>query len=115
VTAGALDFDVTVVLTAVANAVTEAWRRRFDDWLKVVAFSRHSAHQLNDKGNEAGALTTLGNALAEVRRIEEAIARHEQDIAICRETGDWYGEGQTLDNLGNAYQEMGESGRAAAC
>jgi tetratricopeptide (TPR) repeat protein len=50
-----------------------------------------------------------------VRRFEEAIACHEQDIAICRETGDRYGEGQTLDNLGNAYQEMGESGRAAAC
>jgi tetratricopeptide (TPR) repeat protein len=50
-----------------------------------------------------------------VRRFEEAIAYYEQDLAICRETGDRYGEGQTLDNLGTAYQEMMQSGRAAVC
>lgn len=32
--------------------------------------------------------------------------RHERGIAICRETGDRHGEGQTLDNLASAYQEM---------
>jgi len=51
----------------------------------------------------------------EVRRFEEAIACYEQDIAICREAGDRYGEGQTLGNLGRAYQEMRQPGRAAAC
>jgi tetratricopeptide (TPR) repeat protein len=50
-----------------------------------------------------------------VRRFEEAIACYEQDIAICRETGDRYGEGQTLEYLGGAYREVRQPGRAAAC
>jgi hypothetical protein len=29
----------------------------------------------------------------------------QQDIAICREIGDRYGEGQTLDNLGNDHDQ----------
>ena len=53
--------------------------------------------------------------LGEVRRFEEAIACYEQDIAICRETGDRYGEGQTRDNLAGAEREMKQPGRATAC
>jgi hypothetical protein len=48
------------------------------------------------------ALNNLGLALVELRRFEEAIARYEQDIAICRETEDRQGEGMTLNNLGTA-------------
>ncbi|MGD0705749.1 MAG: tetratricopeptide repeat protein [Trebonia sp.] len=92
-----------------------AWRRRFDDWLTVTAISRDSARQLNQKGNEAAALTNLGLALGEVRRFEEAISACQDAAAICREAGDRPGQGQTLDNLGGAYQEMGEPARAAAC
>ena len=43
------------------------------------------------------------------------IARYEQSLATKRETADRYGEGQTLDNLGIAYQEMEQPARAAAC
>jgi tetratricopeptide (TPR) repeat protein len=50
-----------------------------------------------------------------VRRFEDAISADRDAAAIYRETGDRYGEGQTLDNLGIAYQEMRQPGRAAAC
>jgi hypothetical protein len=34
---------------------------------------------------------------------------------LYRETGDRHGEGQTLNNLGNAYQAMRQSARAVEC
>ena len=82
------------------------WRRRFDDWLAVIAVSRDSARQLNDKGGEAAALTTLGNALLEVRRFEEAVSAHQAAAAIYREAGHRHGEGMALNNLGLALQEV---------
>ena len=82
------------------------WRRRFDDWLIVLAVSSRSARQLNDKVNEAGALTSLGVALREVRRFEEAVSAHQDAVAIYRETGDRHGEGMALNNLGTALREV---------
>jgi tetratricopeptide (TPR) repeat protein len=83
-----------------------AWRRRFDDRLAVLAVSRDSARQLNDKGNEAVALTSLGNALVEVRRFEEAIGAHQDAAAIFWETGDRHREGAALSNLGIALRNV---------
>jgi tetratricopeptide (TPR) repeat protein len=83
-----------------------AWRRRFDDLLAVLAVSRDSARQLNDKGNEAAALNGLGNALHEVRRFEEAISAHQDAVAIFRETGARHGEGIALNNLGLALRAV---------
>jgi tetratricopeptide (TPR) repeat protein len=91
------------------------WRRRFDDWLTVLAVSCDSARQLNDKGNEAGALTSLGNALGEVRRFEEAVSAHQDAAAIYRETGDRHREGAALNNLGNALQEVRRFEEALSC
>ena len=83
-----------------------AWRRRFDDLLTVIAVSRDSACQLNNKRSEAAALTNLGIALQEVRRFEEAITAHQDAAAIYRETGDRHGEGMALNNLGIALREV---------
>jgi tetratricopeptide (TPR) repeat protein len=82
------------------------WRRRFDDWLAVLAVSRDSAHQLNNKRNEAAALTDLGIALREVRRFDEAIAACQDAAVIYREAGDWHGVGMALNNLGTALTEV---------
>jgi len=79
------------------------WRRRFDDSLSVLAVSRDSARRLNDKRNEAAALSNLGVALAQVRRFEEAVSSHQDAVAIFRETGDRYWEGIALGNL-DRYQ-----------
>jgi hypothetical protein len=35
----------------------------------------------------------------EVGRFEEAITAHQDEAAICRETGDEYGEGRALNNI----------------
>ena len=39
-------------------------------------------------------------------RPEEAIRAFREDLAICRETGDRYGEGVTLENLALALQQV---------
>jgi tetratricopeptide (TPR) repeat protein len=48
-------------------------------------------------------------------RLEETVGCYQQSLAIFRETGDRYDEGQTLDNLGNAYRELRQPDRAAEC
>jgi Flp pilus assembly protein TadD len=60
-----------------------------------------------DKGTEAGALNSLGFALREVRRFEEAITAHQDAAAIYRETGDRHGEGAALHSLGVALRKAG--------
>ena len=82
------------------------WRRRFDDWLTVLAISRDTARRLGDQANEAAALTNPGLALREVRRFDEAITAHQDAAAIFRETGDRHGEGMALGNLGLALGEV---------
>jgi tetratricopeptide (TPR) repeat protein len=79
-----------------------SWRRRFDDWLAVLEISLDAARALNDRRNEATALTSLGLALVEVRRFDEAITALQNAAAIYRETGDRYREGSALNNLREA-------------
>jgi hypothetical protein len=50
---------------------------------------------------------SLGLALVEVGRVEEAISAHREGLAIYRETGDRHGEGASLNNLGLALAEAG--------
>lgn len=80
------------------------WRRRFDDSLTILAISRDAAQRLNNRSEEAIALTDLGTALRQVRRFEEAITACQDAAAIYRETGDRHGEGMALGNLGFALQ-----------
>jgi tetratricopeptide (TPR) repeat protein len=80
------------------------WRRRFDDWLTILAISRDTAHRLGDRPNEAAALTSLGAALVWVRRFDEAITTLQEAVAIFRETGDRREE-HALNNLGVALRE----------
>jgi len=72
------------------------WRRRFDDCLTVLATSRDCARRQGHRAKEAAALNSLGSALAEVRRFEEAISAHQEAAAICRETGDRHHQGMAL-------------------
>ena len=44
--------------------------------------------------------------LQEVRRFEEAITALQEDLAICRETGDRHGEAVALHNIGIALRKM---------
>lgn len=47
--------------------------------------------------------------------MEEAIAYYQQALTISQETGDRYGEGHTLGNLGNAYARLGHLEEARQC
>jgi hypothetical protein len=53
--------------------------------------------------------------LRKLRPFDEAIDCYEQDIAVCRDTGDRYGAGQTLDKPRRRLLGDGQPGRAAAC
>lgn len=85
------------------------WRRRFDDWLTILAISRDTARRHGDHITEASALTNSGIALAEVRRFEEAITAHQDAAAICRETGDRHGEDMAVNNLKRAQAAKAEA------
>ena len=61
------------------------------------------------------ALNSLGNALRQVRRFDEAITAHQQAGDIYRETGDRHGEGMALGNLGLALRNTGCIAEARRC
>ena len=84
-----------------------SWRRRLDDWLAATMTARDAAHRLGERDFEAAALNSLGIALSQVGRVEEAIAVDQEAVAIFREIGDRRYEGTALGNLGNALGEVG--------
>jgi tetratricopeptide (TPR) repeat protein len=88
------------------------WRRRFDDRISTDMISRDAAHRLGDRDHEAAALSSLGAALADVGRSEEAITACQDAAAIFRETGDRHGQGEALNNLGYALADAGRSEEA---
>jgi tetratricopeptide (TPR) repeat protein len=55
---------------------------------------------------------TRADLLRRDGRVAEARAAYEEALAIAREIGDRRGEGNALGNLGNAYADLGETGRA---
>ena len=72
-----------------------------------VAAARHAG----DTSAESNALTGLGNASEQIRRLNEAITCHQQALAITREVGDRHGEGQTLNTSGASTTGCGGSRR----
>jgi tetratricopeptide (TPR) repeat protein len=58
---------------------------------------------------------TTGQGRDDKAGFEEAVDCYQQSLAIRRETGGRYGEDQTVNNLGSAYQELRQSERAAEC
>ncbi|OIV38010.1 hypothetical protein BIV57_08010 [Mangrovactinospora gilvigrisea] len=82
------------------------WRRRFDNWLAVGQVGLLAAQTAGDRSGEGLALNSLGIALREVRRFEEAVDACRQAAAIFREFGDRNGEGGALGNLGAALLRM---------
>lgn len=78
-------------------------------WLEAaVAASR----LLQDRTAEAGHLTNLGNAYAQLGNQSRAIDLHQQALDIYIETDDRSGKGDSLDNLGIAYFLSGQKNRA---
>jgi len=51
--------------------------------------------------------------LRKLQRFEEAIAWYQQAIAVSREIGERYEEGEALNGLGDAYHQLRQPDRAA--
>ncbi|WP_051022333.1 ATP-binding protein, partial [Nocardia pneumoniae] len=81
-------------------------RRYHDDWLATSELAVAAARAAGDAFAEQWCLTSLGGALVEVGRIDEARSAYEQSLRINREIGDRIGEGMALGNLGEAAREL---------
>jgi hypothetical protein len=67
------------------------------------------ARQLQDRPGEGRALTSLGGALRQVRRFDDAIAACQDAVAIYRQDGDRHGEGIALNQAQLAQNQHQDS------
>jgi len=87
---------------------------RRGNWADCVAMHRialDSARQLGSRQGEAWILNNLGTALG-VLHDAEAIPLLEQSLAIREQIGDQPGQTQALNNLADAFEELGQRERA---
>jgi DNA-binding SARP family transcriptional activator len=87
---------------------------RRGNWTDCIATHRialESARRVNNRQGEAWVLNNLGEALGRTRS-SESIGHLEQALAIRREIGDRIGEGQTANNLADAYSNLGRMDEA---
>ncbi len=87
---------------------------RRGNWTDCIATHRialESARQGNNRQGEAWVLNNLGEALGFTRE-SEGIGYLEEALAIRREIGDRIGEGQTANNLADAYANLGRMDEA---
>ncbi|MER6484764.1 tetratricopeptide repeat protein [Streptomyces virginiae] len=83
-----------------------SYRRYFDDWILLTTTVLTICREADDRHGEGQALNSLGIALAEVRRFEEAITAHARAATIHGELGDRQSEGTMLTNLGLGLAEV---------
>ncbi|MGN9760698.1 tetratricopeptide repeat protein [Streptomyces sp. SD31] len=88
------------------------WRRHFDDGLTVALAAREAAHRAVDRLLEARAEVSLGNALQEAGRAEEAIDAHTRARDLCQSVGNRHGEAIAWHSLGNALWATGQAEEA---
>ena len=75
--------------------------------LIVIEAALKAARSSGSQYDEGAWLGNLGNAYADLGRLDEAIDHYQQALAISHEIGDRRGEGTRLGNLGNAYRNLG--------
>jgi DNA-binding SARP family transcriptional activator/Tfp pilus assembly protein PilF len=118
------DSERVNVVAATRQAATDglhdmAWRlapplyilgNRRGNWGDCIAMHRialDSARQVGNRQGEAWILNNLGDALG-VLHDNEAIALLERSLAIREELEDHKGQTQALNNLADAYEELGK-------
>jgi len=87
-------------------------RRHLDDWIRVTTMARDSARRSGDRHGEATASNSLGFALFSNRRYAEAMAAHEQAIALFRQHDDPACEAAAWNNHGLALHAAGRTAAA---
>ncbi len=90
-------------------------RRHLADWITISTIGLASARRIGDRHGEAWSLHSLGDAVRDSGRPDEAIGHHRRALAIRREIGDRQGEGWTLGNLGLCYEDQRHFTRALTC
>ncbi|MGW0754462.1 tetratricopeptide repeat protein [Streptomyces sp. NPDC002587] len=80
------------------------WRRHFHQSITLQTMALEAAQELNDDYGQIRALNTLGCALREVRRVQEAVTAHRRAAGMCHAADDQFGEALALANLGNSLQ-----------
>ncbi|WP_327407068.1 tetratricopeptide repeat protein [Streptomyces sp. NBC_01288] len=88
------------------------WRRSFDDLITVCSVAREAAHRAGNRVGEAIAWTSLGIALRQMGRAEEAIDVHTRARDLYRMAGGRNGEAEAWNNLGSALREAGRTEEA---
>ncbi|MFJ9375650.1 tetratricopeptide repeat protein [Streptomyces sp. NPDC101455] len=83
------------------------WRRFFDDKITVCGIAWEVAHSAGNRVGEAGAWTSLGIALREMGRVEEAIDAHIRARDLFQAVGHHLGEAIVWNNLGSALRQAG--------
>ena len=83
------------------------WRRYFDDWIAVATAAREAAHRAGDRDGEAMAWISLGSALRDVGRVEEAIEAHVRARDLYQAAGDRHSEATAWTSLGSALRDVG--------
>jgi len=100
-------YAATAVLLSQCLGEYLNWRRSFDDWGTVCGVAREAAHRAGDWVGEAIAWESLGIALRETGRVEEAIDAHTRARDLYQTAGDRPREASAWDNLGIALHEAG--------
>ncbi|WDF44824.1 tetratricopeptide repeat protein [Streptomyces sp. T12] len=88
------------------------WRRHFDDWITVAEAAREAAHRSGDRLDEAIAWNSLGLALRQAGRAEEAIDAHTRARDFFQAAGDSHREAMAWGNLGLALRRAGRAREA---
>lgn len=83
-----------------------------DTWLEVTSLAVIAARQVGDRSAEASLLTSMGIALRELDRFEEAVELFEHALVIWKELEDHVGAADTLNRLAYALDRMGFADRA---
>jgi tetratricopeptide (TPR) repeat protein/transcriptional regulator with XRE-family HTH domain len=90
-------------------------RGHWNDWVQVNEAVLAGARQAADRAGQAGALADLGSAYEWLGRYPEAIASHQEGLALFRDLGDGDGEASSLNNLGSIYDRLGRRQEAVDC
>ena len=84
-----------------------AWRRFFDDLITVCDVAREAAHRTGKQVDEASVWNSLGIALQQAGRVEEAIDAHTHAHDLYQTSSDRLGKARTWSNLGSALRKAG--------
>jgi tetratricopeptide (TPR) repeat protein len=97
-----------------AAAMSFFYRRsHWADWIAAHQTGLASARAMGDRVAEGWMLNNLGMAYG-VQRMEQAVGFFEESLALCRETGDLWGESRAATNVAAAHCEMRRFAEALA-